>query len=156
MTPEAPTTVYAMSMSATAKSKATGTRKSQGMSMKKDASMISWHPTYEIPFSSLADDSEYIQATPATGIPMGQMAGSDDYENVNMDSKNRIPFNHLAGNGEYLHTAPVAEIPMGQTNNNGDYVNVNMEPKGRNVRECLMENTGTQKTRIFCIDIYAC
>ena len=55
-------------------------------------------PTYEIPFSSLADDSEYLQATPATGIPMNQMAGNGDYENVNMAPKNGIPFNNLAGN----------------------------------------------------------
>ena len=84
-------------------------------------------PTYEIPFSSLADDGEYLQATPATGIPMDQMTGSDDYENVNMAPKNGIPFNQLAGNGEYLHTSAVEGIPMGQTNNNGDYVNTNME-----------------------------
>ena len=90
-------------------------------------------PTYEIPFSSHADDGEYLQTTPATGIPMDQMVGNDDYENVNMAPQNGIPFNHLAGNGEYLYTAPVEGIPKGQTSGNGDYVNANMASKGRNV-----------------------
>ena len=83
-------------------------------------------PTYEIPFSSLADDGEYLQATPAVGIPMDQKAGNGDYEYVNTAPKNGIPFNHLAGNGKYLHMAPVEAMPKSQTADNGDYVNANM------------------------------
>ena len=90
-------------------------------------------PTYEIPFSSLADDSEYLQATPATGIPMNQMAGNGEYENVNMAPHNGIPFTHLAGNGEYLHTSAVEGIPKGKTAGNGGYVNASMASKARNV-----------------------
>ena len=90
-------------------------------------------PKYEIPFTSLADDGEYLQATLATGIPMDQMAGTDDYVNVNTASKNEIPFSHLAGNGEYLHMAPVDVISKDQTAGNGDYANANMASKERNV-----------------------
>ena len=134
MYPESPTAGYAMSMSsATAKSTAIGYTNNARNANEEGYTNDQMTPTYEIPFSSLADDGEYLQATPATGIPMDQMAGKNDYENVNMAPENGIPFNHKAGNGEYLHTAPVAGIPKDQTADNGDYVNANMTSKGQNV-----------------------
>ena len=64
---------------------------------------------------------------------MDQIAGTGDYENVNMAPHNGIPFNHLAGNGEYLHTSAVEGIPKGKTAGNGGYVNASMTSKARNV-----------------------
>ena len=69
-------------------------------------------PTNEIPFTPMGDYGEYVDATPARGIPMGQLAGYDNHVNVNMAAKDGIPFHYLADNGKYLHTAPVGAVPM--------------------------------------------
>ena len=90
-------------------------------------------PYYGIPFNHPTDFWEYLQATPANGIPMGQMATSGGYVDVHIAPQQRIPFNYLAYNGAYLHTLPVRGIPMSQMADNELYANAHMSPRGRHV-----------------------
>ena len=90
-------------------------------------------PSYQNPFRPVTDDGQYLHTTSARRIPMGQMAGSDEYVNVYMAPQHGLPFSHLAGNGEYLHTAPMRGIPMGQMADSRHYDNAHMAPRGKHV-----------------------
>ena len=58
-----------------------------------------------IPVSPLTDDGDYLQPTPDTGIPMGQMAADGNDMNDHQTAKHGTHFS-LTDNGDYLHTTP--------------------------------------------------
>ena len=91
-------------------------------------------PSYGNYFTPLADNGQYLQPTPASGMFMGQIAvGGGGYVHVGVHSAPQYgTAQHLSSNGEYLQPTPARGIPLGQITGNGNYVNDHMAAKRGN------------------------